>query len=97
VLVEFMKMLDSSQADLARRWLSVLLAVPAAQRGALVRALESRFHTGMSSKKNSLISLRGPAMQRDGYIETIIRSFEKVESPAAKTSKARATRRASAS
>jgi len=93
-----MSMLDSTQVDLARRWLSLLISVPASRRAALVKAVESRFHAPTNTKQRAAtLTLTSQQVQRDGYFETVIRSFEAVGTALAKPTRRRLPRSNSAS
>ena len=68
--------------DLARRWLAALMLVPAAEREGVVEAVEGRIvevydrpADGASSADREIV-VRYPAVQREGYVEEVVKTYE---------------------
>lgn len=78
--------------DLVRRWVSALLLVPEAERPGVVAAIERRIAGAYAAGEEPLIHLRGPVVQRDGYIERIERTFTAASKPGRGAAKPRERR-----
>lgn len=85
-------LLQPATPDLARRWLAALLMVPQAERQAIVQAVEARIvsqfgtaqeHTTdtVGSDTAATIEVVHPPVQRPGYIEQVITTYEKMDAP----------------
>lgn len=82
--------------ELARRWLAALLVAPAHEREAIVASVERRMtelYGHGRGEEPRLIDTVSPPVQRDGYVEQIVRTYEAAPptapaKPAAKTGKA---------
>lgn len=79
MLIELLKI---GSVDLSRRWLAALLLVPEAEREKVVRAVEGRIvevydrpeADGMQEDRE--IVVRYPAVQREGYVEEVVKTYE---------------------
>ena len=77
--------------ELGRRWLAALLLVPEEEREALVEAVEARivqeFGTpsgGANSESARYFTVVGPQRPRDGYVEHIETTYERLTPPTQK-------------
>jgi len=72
-----------SGPDLGRRWLASLLVVPADEREAVVRAVERRvaevFGPHAHADDEILLDVAEAPVQRDGYVEQVIRTYARPE------------------
>lgn len=84
------ELLRPAGPELGRRWLAALLLAPAAEREAIVSAVEKRMlETYGRASHTELIHLREAPVQREGHVEQLVRTFERVS----KKSAAKASRR----
>lgn len=68
--------------DLARRWLAALLLVPREEREALVVEIEEKIaevfaSDGAHRDEPVEVHVTGPAMQKEGYVEQVTRTYVK--------------------
>ncbi len=96
LLVELLRPLGP---ELARRWVAALLAVDAADRAALVEAIERRvaeLYAGVPRRARPAreITLVRPPARRDGYVEQVETTYEVRAEPDAprRTTRARRSR-----
>lgn len=65
--------------ELARRWLAALLLVPAAEREEVVKAVEAKivaeYDLARERESEREIVVRYPAVQREGYVEEIVKRY----------------------
>ena len=79
MLIELMKV---GNMDLARRWLATLMLVPAEERESVVEAVEGRIvevydrADGRGAPGDREIVVRYPAVQREGYVEEVVKTYE---------------------
>ncbi len=70
--------LRPANPELARRWLAALLAVPADEREAVVEAVETQIvstYGGQAAPEEREIRVVSAPEQREGYVETVERTF----------------------
>jgi hypothetical protein len=94
MLVELLRPLGP---ELARRWLAALLAIPAHEREAAVIAIEARVAEaynqrtlaarkrsgkGGAGKRGKSFDVLSPPVQREGYTEQVVTTYEVEEQPA---------------
>lgn len=82
------ELLRPGGADLARRWVAALLIAPESERGAIVEAVERRMVEAFGSPSGTeaaevetLLDIAEEPVQRDGYVEQIIRTYARRASP----------------
>lgn len=71
-------------ADLARRWLAALLVAPPEERPAIVEAIERRIvevYANSTSTPDRMLHVAEPPVQREGYVEQVIRSYAQPQRP----------------
>lgn len=77
-----LELLRPCGVELARRWLAALLLVPVDEREAVVGAIEARLareYAGASYEgEGRFRSVVHPPVQRDGYVEQVISTYEVV-------------------
>ncbi len=102
MLVELLRPLGP---ELARRWLAALLAIPAHEREAAVAAIESRVAEAYEqrlagsrkkSRKGRSIDVVSPPVQREGYTEQVVTTYDVGESSAQQAEARRKRRSAGA-
>lgn len=92
MLVELLRLSGGQGAELARRWLAALMLAPATEREAIVQAVEARMTelydaaqpavddgaTGDAPGEDEgpLLHISTEPVQRPGYIERMVRSYE---------------------
>lgn len=93
----------ASGAELARRWLAALMLVPMHERAEVVHAVEREISRTYGAANESIPSqtandsaawsVHHPPVQKDGYVEEIVKTYEEVEpKPDAKTKPKRRAR-----
>jgi len=84
-LVELLRASQGGGIDLARRWLAALMLVPDGDRESVVSAIESRIVQQYTAAPLSerghetappVVHVRSQAVQRDGYVEETVRSYQ---------------------
>ncbi len=99
MLVELLRPLGP---ELARRWLAALLAIPAHEREAAVAAIESRvaeaYEQRLSgsrkkSRKGRSFDVLSPPVQKDGYTEQVVTTYDLGEPGVGQGSQSDAKRR----
>ena len=78
------ELLRASGPELGRRWLAALLVIPEAERPGVVRAVERRVaeefgRRGAQGEDETLLDVAEPPVQRDGYVEQVIRTYARQE------------------
>jgi hypothetical protein len=100
------ELLRPGSADLGRRWLAALMLVPERERQAVVEAIEARLvstyaplsarqagaHAEESADDRVQFRLHARPVQRDGYVEEVIRDIEVVRAPAGERPRAQKKR-----
>ncbi len=84
------EMLRPGGADLARRWVAALFLAPETEREEIVASVERRL-VGLYAKEDAeagereggdspqVLHLAEPPIQREGYVEQTIRTYERAE------------------
>lgn len=95
MLVELLKPLGP---ELSRRWLATLLAVPGSEREKVVAAIEARVAQAYAGRipesagkatakrgrqRGKSLDVVQPPVQREGYTEQIVTTYDEVEEPQA--------------
>jgi len=105
MLIELMRLSGGGGAELARRWVAALLSVPAQERRQLVEEVERRITEvyGDSNaetdpkkahaKDPSLLHLVETPIQKPGYIQQVIRSYEALDRKTSKKKKRKSTKK----
>lgn len=77
------RLLRASGPELGRRWLAALLVVPDDERTPVVEAVERRVAEvyGVGGADETLLDVAEAPVQRDGYVEQVIRTYAKREKP----------------
>jgi hypothetical protein len=80
------ELLKPGGVELARRWLAALLLVPAAEREEVVKAVEAKIvkeydlpldaeARGDAANESREVVVRYPAVQREGYVEEVVKRY----------------------
>jgi hypothetical protein len=90
------ELLKPGGVELARRWLAALLLVPAAEREEVVKAVETRivaeYDLPLEAEAREVV-VRYPAVQREGYVEEVVKRYGVSEGNGAAAKQQRASRR----
>lgn len=103
LLTELLRMAGGEGAELLRRWSAALLMAPAAERRAIVEAVEARIVELYAAEsplvdgeeEERLLHIESEPKKREGFTEVIVRSFaakaaDEAKPPAARSKKRRA-------
>lgn len=90
------ELLRPGGVELARRWLAALALAPREDREAIVASIEQRMSElyPLGPAPQRTLDLVSPPVQRRGYSEQVVRTFEVRPEPAPKGGKAGKKRRA---
>jgi len=78
-----LELLRPASPELARRWLAALMLVPPGEREEVVALVESRIVSEYAARgetpKAEMLHLHSLPLQREGYTERVVRSYERVD------------------
>ena len=86
------ELLQPAGPDLARRWLAALMLVPREEREALVEEIEAKIAEVYAGDTNVHrdeveVHVTGLAVQKDGYVEQVTRTYARNEGTVGKAKK----------
>lgn len=97
MLIELLRAQGGAGAELARRWLAALLIVPHSERAGVVEAVEASLVEEFGSRSpdgaGPLLHVASEEVERDGYTEVLIRSYEAKPKPPRSTAASSATKK----